>query len=50
MNAFGWTFMLLSISFVLTLISCCFYKVLTSSSAVDNLHSPVDIDTRDLNT
>jgi hypothetical protein len=50
MNAFGWTFMLLSNSFVLTLVSWCFFKVLTTPTAVDNIHSPVDIDTRDLNT
>lgn len=50
MNTFGWIFMLASISSVVVLISWCFVKVLTTPAATENIHSPVDIDTKDLNT
>ncbi len=44
----GWIFMVCSITAVVSLISFCFYKVLTSSGATERMHAPLDIDTRDL--
>jgi len=47
MTTGGWVFMISSITAVLSLISFCFYKVLSKPSAADHMHAPIEIDTRD---
>lgn len=46
----GWIFMVCSVGSVVALISWCFLKVLSMPSATEHMHSPIDIDTKDLNT
>ncbi|MCG3197552.1 MAG: hypothetical protein GHCLOJNM_02038 [bacterium] len=49
METSGWIFLLVSCSFVTILTVYCFWKVLSLPSEVDeDLHAPLDIDTRDL--
>lgn len=48
MTTGGWIFMLCSIGFVVSLISFCFYKVLTKPTAANHMHAPLEIDTRDV--
>ena len=44
----GWAMMLVSISVVLGLVSYCLYRVLTLPPVeMEDLHGPLDIDTRD---
>jgi len=50
MTLAGWIFMVLSIGFVVSLISFCFLKVLSEPSAANHMHGPADIDTHDLDT
>lgn len=50
MRTSGWIFMLLSVGSVIVLTAWCFVKVLTMPKPENHVHSPVDIDTRDLNT
>ncbi len=50
MNLGGWIFMLTSITAVVSLITFCFYKVLTKPSAADHMHAPIEMDTRDAGT
>ena len=50
MTTEGWVFMILSIGFVLSLISFCFYRVLTKPAAANHMQAPIDIDTRDRGT
>lgn len=50
MTTQGWIFMVGSISFVLGLITFCFYKVLSKPSAANHMHAPIEIDTRDRET
>ena len=50
MTTFGWVFMLTSVTGVVTLITYCFYRVLTSPGAENKMHAPLDIDTGDLDT
>jgi hypothetical protein len=50
MTTGGWVFMIGSIGFVLGLTFFCFYHVLKKPAAANHMHSPVDIDTHDLNT
>lgn len=47
MEPAGWIFMLGSIFCVLSLISFCFYRVLTHPGYEEHLHAPLDIDTKD---
>ncbi len=42
--------MLGSIGAVVSLITFCFYRVLSKPSAAEHMHAPLDIDTKDLNT
>ncbi|MCO6438977.1 MAG: hypothetical protein J5J06_17935 [Phycisphaerae bacterium] len=50
MTPAGWVFMICSLTFVVSLISFCFYSVLTRPSSSEDLHSPVNIDTHDEDT
>jgi hypothetical protein len=50
MTALGWIFMLASITFVISLVSWCFYRVLQCPSAAERMHAPAEIDTHDLDT
>jgi flagellar biogenesis protein FliO len=50
MTPLGWTFMFMSIGFVLGLVLFCFYRVLTKPNAANHMHAPLDIDTHDLDT
>ena len=45
MNAFGWTIFIASNVVVLSLVICCFVRVLRSG---EHMHAPLDIDTHDL--
>lgn len=46
----GWIFMIGSISFVLGLVTFCFYKVLCKPSVANHMHAPIEIDTKDRET
>jgi hypothetical protein len=46
----GWIFMLSSLGFVLWLTGYCFYRVLSSPAAADDLHAPPTIETGDEGT
>ena len=50
MTTTGWILMLVSCSFVLTLITFCFWRVLTTPGATEHEHGLLDIDTRDHDT
>ena len=50
MEPAGWVFMLGSIGFVVGLVSYCFYRVLATPSAADELHAPQTIETGDEGT
>ena len=48
MEPAGWAVMLVSVSFVLSIMSYCTYRVLTLPPVdMDELHGPLDIDTGD---
>ncbi len=49
MNPLGWTMMIVSVGSVLSLVSFCFYRVLTLPPAeVEDMNvAPLEIDTRD---
>jgi hypothetical protein len=48
MNPAGWTIMIVSVGSVLTLVTFCFYRVLTlPASELDEIKAPLDIDTGD---
>jgi hypothetical protein len=48
MEPLGWLVMLVSVGSVLALTGFCFYRVMTLPPAeVDDLTSPLEIDTRD---
>jgi hypothetical protein len=46
MNIYGWIIFLISNIVVITLITFCFYQVLTIPQ--EHMHSPLNIDTHDL--
>lgn len=50
MTALGWTFMIVSMGTVLTMVSYCIYKVLSlpPMEAEESLHGQPQIDTHDL--
>lgn len=47
MQPMGWVFMIGSIGLVVLLTAYCYYMVLTRPEAADQMHAPLDIDTRD---
>ncbi len=47
MTPLGWLIFILSNGFVILLVVYCFYRVL--SLPQEHMHSPLDIDTKDLN-
>lgn len=47
MTTAGWVFMLSSVTFVVALVSFCFYRVLKQPSSTEHMHAPLDVDTRD---
>lgn len=52
MNPGGWIMLTLSVGMVLSLVTFCLYKVLTSSDPDmdDEIRGPLDIDTKDKDT
>ncbi len=48
METGGWISMILSLGFVLILASCCYYRVLTKPESTEHMHTPLEIDTHDL--
>jgi hypothetical protein len=46
----GWIFMLGSCGAMVVWTAWCYYLVLTTPSATEHMHSPLDIDTKDLDT
>ena len=50
MSPIGWTLMLVSCGFVLTLVAFCFWRVLTTPGSQEHIHAPLDIDTHDTNS
>lgn len=48
MSTGGWIFMLFSVGLVVSLITFCFWRVLTKPQAANHMQSPLDIDTGDL--
>lgn len=50
MTTAGWILMLTSCGLVLTLVTFCYYKVLTTPRTSEHLHAPLDIDTHDQDT
>lgn len=50
MTGAGWTVMILSVGFVLSLLTFCFYRVLRSPGTTEHMHGPLDIDTHDADT
>lgn len=50
MTTQGWIVMLLSVGFVLSLTTFCFYRVLHTPKTGEHMHAPLDIDTHDVDT
>lgn len=50
MTAAGWTLMLVSCCCVAALAAYCYYKVLTTPSAIEPTQGPLEIDTHDRDT
>ena len=50
MTTAGWIFMIGSITAVVSLLSFCFYRVLSKPSSTEHMHAPLDIDTHDIGT
>lgn len=50
MTTGGWVVMALAVSGMTGLLCWCVYKVLTTPSSSEHLHSQIDIDTHDLDT
>ncbi len=48
MTTGGWIVMLLSVGGVISLLSWCVYKVLTTPGSTEHLHSQADIETPDV--
>ena len=45
MTSAGWVLMGLSLSFVLVLVTYCYWRVLRTPQTRDRIHAPLDIDT-----
>ena len=50
MNTGGWAMMILSVGFVLSLTTFCFYRVLRTPRSTSHMHAPLEIDTHDADT
>ncbi len=50
LSAAGWTLMIGCIGLVCGLLVFCFFRVLTTPSATQHMHAPLDIDTHDTDT
>lgn len=51
MDPAGWVVMIFSIVLVVSLVTYCFWKLLTSPATdSEHMHAPLDIDTRDRGT
>ncbi|MCB0358611.1 MAG: hypothetical protein KDD44_03220 [Bdellovibrionales bacterium] len=48
MTIAGWIFMIGSLSFVIGLLTFCYWNVLRTPSSADHMHAPLDIDTGDV--
>lgn len=44
----GWIFMIVAVGGMTSLLGFCIYKVLKTPGATEHLHSPADIDTKDV--
>ncbi len=47
MTTAGWIIMTCSIGTVVSLLSFCFYRVLSKPQSTEHMHAPLDIDTHD---
>lgn len=47
MNAGGWIMLTISCGTVLALVTFCFYRVFTAPNVEEDIHAPLDIDTRE---
>lgn len=47
MTAAGWLLLGLSCGSITALVAFCYWRVLKAPSAADEMHAPLDIDTRD---
>jgi heme/copper-type cytochrome/quinol oxidase subunit 2 len=48
MTAGGWVIMILSVGFVVGLLTWCVWKVISTPGAAEHLHSQADIETPDV--
>ncbi len=46
----GWILMILSVGFVLGLVTFCFYRVLRTPKTTQHMHAPLEINTHDADT
>ncbi len=46
----GWVFMLMSCGSMIVWAAWCYFRVLTTPSAAEHMHAPLNIDTHDLDT
>jgi hypothetical protein len=52
LSPIGWTFMIVSVGFVVCLVVFCFYRVFTTpdNRVEEQMHAPLDINTGDRGT
>ena len=50
MTLAGWIVMILSVGFVISLVTFCFYRVLRKPKTTEHMHAPLEIDTHDADT
>jgi hypothetical protein len=50
MTTAGWIVMICSLTFVLSLLTFCFYRVLTTPTSTEHMQAPLEIDTHDQDT
>lgn len=48
MTLTGWAFLILACGAITALVIFCYWRVLTSPEAEEEIHAPLDIDTGDL--
>ena len=46
----GWVMMTVSVGFVLTLLTFCFYRVVRTPTSTEHMQAPLEIDTHDADT
>jgi hypothetical protein len=50
LNAVGATLLFVSCGFVLVLVGFCYYRIMKTPAASEDMHGPLDIDTHDKGT